>query len=292
MKRKVEVTVGVCVKDSEKTIKYTIESIINQDFPHESMEVIFVDDGSTDKTFSTIESYIPTINTHVKIFRHKWKGLGFTRNVVVNNASGDYIVWVDGDMVLSRDYIEKQVKFMEQNKKTAIARGIFRGLPQKSLVAALENMEWLAIDLLTHREEKRREMLHFCGGSIYRVDAVKGVGGFDEQIRGAGEDEEIEHRLKAAGWLVTSGAPVIFYEKRKSTWKTLWKQYFWYGYSTHYINSKRRKIANLGSFWLQLSYSKIAYKLTKNKVAFLLPLDYCFKAMAWCFGFIKGQLER
>jgi len=292
MKHKLKVTIGVCVKNCETTIKDAINSILNQDFPHKLMEVIFVDDGSEDETLSIINRYVPMIDMRVKVFHHEWKGLGATRNVVVNNAGGEYIVWVDCDMILSRDYVRKQVEFMEQNEKVAIARGIFRGLPQDSLVATLENMEWSAIDFLAGKKEKRKDALHFCGGSIYRVKAVKEVGNFDESIKGAGEDEEIEHRLKGAGWLVTSGAQVKFYEKRKNTLKALWNQYFWYGYSMCYLVDKKRKVVNPTSFLLQFLYSKIAYRLTKRKVAFLLPFEYCFKAMASCFGFVKGQVER
>ena len=179
---------------------------------------------------------------------------------------------------------------MEQNEKVAIARGKFRGLPQNSLVSRLENMEWIALDFLAREQEKIEDGLNFLGGSIYRVKAVEEVGNFDERIKGAGEDEEIEHRLKGAGWLVTSGAQVIFYEKRKNSWKTLWNQYFWYGFSMRYLFDKKRRAVNPTSLLLQFSYSKIAYRLTKRKIAFLLPFEYWFKAMAWFFGFIKGHI--
>jgi len=292
LQSKVKVTIGVCVRNCEKTIKEAIESIIKQDFPHELIEVIFVDDGSEDKTLAIINSYVSKMNMKVKVFHHEWKGLGATRNVVIKNSAADYIVWVDGDMILRGDYVRKQVEFMEQNEKVAIARGLFRGLPQKSLIATLENLEWTAINFLSMHQEEIKRMLHFCGGSIYRIKAIKEVGGFDEHIKGAGEDEEIEDRLRKAGWLVTDGARVMFYEKRKNTLKDLWRQYFWYGYSKRYSFVKKSKNLNYSSLLLHFSYSKAAYKLTGRKIAFLLPLQYCFKVIASSFGFMKAHTQK
>ena len=84
---KPKVTIGICVKNCEATIKEAIDSVIDQDFPHELMEVIFADDDSTDETLSIIESYGPNMDMQAKVFHHEWKGLGVTRDIVVNNIS-------------------------------------------------------------------------------------------------------------------------------------------------------------------------------------------------------------
>jgi glycosyltransferase involved in cell wall biosynthesis len=287
--RHIEVTIGVCVCNSASTIHDAIESIMAQDYPHKLMEVIFVDDGSADETLLIIKKFASKMDIKVKISHHDWKGLGPSRNVVVNNASGKYIVWVDGDMRLSRNFVRKQVEFMERHQKVAVARGKFMGLPSNSLVAVLENMEWKAI---AHRAKKITNLkLCLCGGTIQRVDALREVGGFDNTIRGAGEDEDLEYRLERAGWLVMDGADVIFYERRKDTWKALWNQYFWYGYSRRYLMDKKRSIITFPSLYRQFTYSKIAYRLTNNKLAFLLPLEYCFKALASFAGIIKAIIR-
>ena len=46
------VTIGICVKNTEKTILDAINSILEQDYPTDLMEIIFVDDGSEDRTLS------------------------------------------------------------------------------------------------------------------------------------------------------------------------------------------------------------------------------------------------
>ena len=48
------VTIGMCIKNGEKFLKNSIESIMLQDYPKDLMRIIFVDDGSTDKTLQII----------------------------------------------------------------------------------------------------------------------------------------------------------------------------------------------------------------------------------------------
>lgn len=133
------VTIGLCVKNNEATIKEAVDSIVNQDFPHELMEVIVVDGCSQDQTLAIINEIFSRTDIRFRIFSEN-KGLGFARQIVVDNALGKYIVWVDGDVILTKNYIEKQVDFMERNPKVAVAAGSFGLLPDDSYVATLEGV--------------------------------------------------------------------------------------------------------------------------------------------------------
>lgn len=103
---KPKVTIGVCVRNCEDLIREAIGSIINQDFPHEFMELIVVDGYSQDETLRIIRDVLKKTDMKTRIFYEK-EGLGRARQIVVDNASGEYIVWVDGDMVLSMDFVRK-----------------------------------------------------------------------------------------------------------------------------------------------------------------------------------------
>lgn len=298
MRSKVKVTVGVCVRNAEATIKEAIDSIVGQDFPHELMEVIFVDDGSNDGTLKVILDSVPRMDRPgmIKIFHHKWRGLGAARNVVVDNAEGKYIIWVDGDMVLPSDHVRKQVEFMQHNPTVGIAKARYGVHHEENLVGLLENIACLAVDSKHGKKITSRPL--GTGGSIYQVEVIRQVGGFDSHIKGVGEDLDAEYRIRNAGWLLYMGTPAIFYERRRKSWKSLWKEYFWHGYGGHYIYRNNKGIITLykmvppAGFLAGVWYSTVAYRIIRRKTVFLLPFQYAFKRIAWCFGFIKGQIDR
>jgi glycosyltransferase involved in cell wall biosynthesis len=295
---KFKVTIGVCVRNGEDNIRDAVESVISQDFPHEFMEVIFVDDGSTDKTLSTIENHVPKMGMNGKVFHHEWKGLGASRNVVVDNANGDYIVWVDSDMVLSKDFVSELVEFMEQHPKVGITKGKQALKSGENLLATLETYSRVAGRMIDYASEKAQSKALGTGGCIYRVKAINQVGGFDESLTGYGEDFDVEYRIRKAGWLLsTIDVQFCDYEKGRILWKDLWRRYLKRGYDLYILSRKRKAMINFykmlppAAFLSGLFHSVKIYKLTRQKVAFLLPFQYMFKMSAWCLGFAKSSRD-
>lgn len=297
------VTIAMCVKNAEGTVKDAVDGVLLQDYPHDRMELIVVDGSSADKTVSVIEKALA--GTDIKSrFISENKGLGFARQTIVEGSSGEYIIWVDGDIVLSRDYVTRQVDFMKRHPETGIVGGKFGELQGAGLPADLENLVYVVASsvqtgkiksrLLSRRGEEHR----FIGteGSIYRVKAVRQVDGFDINIKGAAEDVDLAYRVRSAGWELKR-TDAVFYESCREGWKDLWKQYVWYGYGGYYLAQKDGSAIPLAEmlppvgFLAGLFYSISAFKLTRRKVSFLIPLHYLFKRIAWYFGFIKGRME-
>ena len=288
----VKVTVGICVKNSETTIKEAVESVLDQGFPHESMELVVVDGCSQDKTLRILRDNLKKTDIRTKIF-YENEGLGRARQIVVNYASGEYIVWVDGDMVLSRDFVRKQVEFMDHNPDVGIAKGkygVCANANDGNVVATLENVEFI---LSTMFEGETSSKFLGTSGCIYRVKAIRQVGGFDPYIKGVGEDMDAESRIRGAGWLlyVTS---TLFLETRRHTWKSLWNEYFWHGRGNRRLLEKNRQFINLYKILppvavvAELLRIPTAYRLTRRKAVFFLPVHYVFKRIAWFLGFVKG----
>jgi len=287
---KAKVTIGFCVKNCETTVKEVVNSIVCQDYPHELMEVIVVDGNSTDKTVQIIKDTLCCSDIKTRIFFEN-KGLGFARQLVVDNACGDYIVWVDGDVVLAKDHVSKQVEFMEKNPKVGIAGGKFQNYPRENWVALLESIEWMVLDRIYGGNASVRPVLHRAGGSVYRVKAIKQAGGFDMCIKGALEDLDAEYRIGTVGWLTYFVTDAVFHDRRKQTWKDVWNENFWYGYGGHYFIHKHGRIMQNFPVFEGLRRTALAYKSTHRKIVFLFPLQYFFKKIAWLLGFLKAHLD-
>ena len=289
----VQVTIGVCLKNSGKEIPQIFDRIKAQDFPQEKMEVIFVDDGSTDNSFLELQKFAQEMQINYKIYHHDWKGLGFSRNLILKEARGDYVVWLDDGIQISKDYIAKHVKILEKNPKIGIARGFIGIYSGSNRIMALENMGQLPFN--NKFAGRTTTKLPGAGGSFYRVEAARFVGGFNEAIQGAGEDTDVAYRLLSAGWQIYISKIEFFIEQHESLRK-VWKKSFWYGYGAHFNVHRHRLLCQmliksnpLAGFIEGVLLFSIAYKQTHKKVSLFLPLYYFSKRIVWCFGFLKSH---
>ncbi len=278
------------------TLSETIESIINQDYPHELMEIIFVDDGSEDQTLSLINNYIQKIGIKTKVFHHDWKGLGFTRNVVLQNSHEDFILWVDSDMVLPKNYVEKLIEFITHHPKVGIVKGEQALVSGGNLLATLEAYSRAASNMYDYASEAAKSKSLGTGGAMYRVEALRQIGGFNEHITGYGEDFDVEFKIRESGWaLSTTNVHFSDYERGKIAPKDLWRRYMKRGYDAktfaieHHTLVKFYTMSPPAAFLAGLFHSFKIYKKTARKTAFLLPLQYFFKMCAWCVGFHKSR---
>lgn len=98
-----KVSVIVPCYNVEKYITECLESILNQTL--KEIEIIVLNDGSTDRTLEVIEKY-ETKDSRIRILSHKNRGLGPTRNRGILESRGEYLAFVDSDDYISNDMLE------------------------------------------------------------------------------------------------------------------------------------------------------------------------------------------
>ena len=252
------------------------------------MEVVVSDGASRDKTLSIIKETISETLITLKVFSEK-RNLARARQQVIDNASGEYVLWLDGDVILSKTYIKQMAHFMENNPKAAIAVGRIGLLPNENWVAFLESIGYVVESLKFIGSETTN--LIGTRGSIFRIAAIKLVGGFDLQIKGSQEDTDVAYKIRSAGWkLFTTKA--LFYERQRTTWGALWKRHFWYGYGLHFILHKYKGLnIFIDKSSDRIIFSSQAYAMSHRKIAFLLPLNFIFRKIALFYGYFSSHLD-
>ncbi len=112
MKEKYLLSIIVPLYNCEKHISQCLKSVIEQNF--QNWEIVIVDDGSTDKGPAICQQFV-NHNPRIKIIHQENQGLGPTRNVGINESSGEYLIFLDSDDFLNHDSLENLAAVIKDN---------------------------------------------------------------------------------------------------------------------------------------------------------------------------------
>ena len=108
-----KVSVITASYNAGRFIEETIKSVLDQTY--ENLELIIVDDCSTDNTDEIVSKYIK-VDSRVKFYKlEKNSGAAVVRNTALEKAEGRFIAFLDSDDVWDRKKLEKQISFMKSN---------------------------------------------------------------------------------------------------------------------------------------------------------------------------------
>lgn len=187
--------------NSEKYLVQCLESVINQTYYN--LEIICVNDGSTDMSFNILSKY-KVLDNRIKIVSQNNSGTSIARNSGVAVAKGDYISFLDSDDWLSDDYFQIMVNHALRHNADLVLCGYIREYNEKSLSRLLYNeltvFQQNQCKLLLRRiigptknELSHPEMmdsLSTIGSKLYRADIIKNysLNFVDLKHIGTGED--------------------------------------------------------------------------------------------------------
>lgn len=124
------VSVIVPLYNGEKFISQTIESVLNQTYS--DLELIIVNDGSTDSSGVIVEKYRAR-DPRISVITKSNSGVSDTRNIGLSKAKGDLIAFLDADDVWLPDNLEKKISVLDHNSDT--------GFVFSNMTLADENLE-------------------------------------------------------------------------------------------------------------------------------------------------------
>jgi poly-beta-1,6-N-acetyl-D-glucosamine synthase len=178
-------------------ITRTVHSLHEQTLTN--IQVVVVDDGSTDNTFRVAERLRDCGMIDVLLSTGLRGGKSAALNLALNYCSGDIIVSADADTTFNRDGIEAVVKAFADPKVGAVGGNVGVRNSDSSLLASMQAVEYAIGISLGRKVNAFLGILPMVSGAFaaYRRQALLSVGNWEP---GAGEDADLTLKLRRAGW--------------------------------------------------------------------------------------------
>ncbi|MBN1170319.1 glycosyltransferase family 2 protein [Candidatus Micrarchaeota archaeon] len=187
-------------------IRNSLNSLLEVDYPKNKMEIIIVNDGSTDNTLEIAKEFE---SRTVRIYTKKNGGKGAALNYGIKKSRGELIATMDADSYISRNAIRELLPFFDAEKAMAVTPAV-KIRPSNSPLKELQRVEYLMILF-------SRKLLSFIDSvpvtpgpfSIFRREVFDKVGLFDEH--NLVEDQEIALRIQSHHYKIKSSLTADVY---------------------------------------------------------------------------------
>jgi glycosyltransferase involved in cell wall biosynthesis len=171
------------------TIKKTLEAIVNQEVSSR-IEIIVVDDGSSDQTPQVINSF-----SQVKSMRQQNSGPAAARNWGARAASGQYLFFTDSDCAPHKDWLRKMLPHFDDDRVAVVAGSYGIANPQNLLARCIHQE-------ILFRHQRMPQYPSYFGSFNFAIrrEIFMEVAGFDESYRNAsGEDNDLSYKVIGIG---------------------------------------------------------------------------------------------
>ena len=170
------VSIIVPVFNLEKFIEDCLQSLLQQTYTN--IEILVIDDGSTDSSCKIVSKYASQ-DSRIKVFRTFHKGVSAARNVGLDKAEGEYIMFVDGDDVLSVKAIEMLHSIISR-EKVPLVRFNFTRIEENSRKKYLDPVADDFMQKTCRSSELMKDIMQSKQGSylwnaIYRHEEIEDI---------------------------------------------------------------------------------------------------------------------
>ncbi|MCH5172292.1 MAG: glycosyltransferase family 2 protein [Erysipelotrichales bacterium] len=193
-----------------------LDSVINQTY--KNLEIIIVDDGSTDESGSICEDYAK-IDSCIKVIHKKNAGLSSARNVGLEHAKGEWIFFIDSDDWFDTNTLSNLYEFAIRNQCDIVQCNHYYAYDTYHLYR-LANKKEKKFNILDRKEAMHQLIINdriknFAWGKLYKTDLIRDIkfpeGKFFED---SFWQQLVFHRASKIGIIDT---PYYFYRQRKDS---------------------------------------------------------------------------
>lgn len=194
-----EISIIICTYNRVHFLQEALDSIKNQNYSMDAIEIIVVDNNSTDNTRDFCNKYIiENEEMNINYFLEEKKGLSNARNCGINNSSAEILTFIDDDAVLQSNFVERVIMCFGFDSEIDAIGGkvlpVFKDvLPPKWLSKYLYGLLTI-IDFGEKRKTLRRKYPAGCNMS-FRRKVFNDLGGFNPDLIWRNDDKYIFQKL-------------------------------------------------------------------------------------------------
>ncbi len=206
-----------------KNVEESIKSILNSDYSKDKIEIIAINDGSTDNTLNILKSWQKKYPKIIKIINQENQGKAVALNNGLKIAKGEFIGVVDADSFLDKNALKMIMGVFENHPDTSAVTSNIQIKQKDNFLRKMQDIEYTTILWV-------RKLLQFIGAiyvtpgplSVYKASVLRKVGGFDE--KNITEDIEIGWRLLSQGHKIRICLNAVVYTNAPKKLKEWWRQ--------------------------------------------------------------------
>lgn len=225
------VSVIMPIRNEASFIERSLGAVLAQDYPADRLEVLVADGISTDNTREIVADLArrhPAVT--VVVVDNPGRIVPTGMNACLGRASGEVIVRVDGHTIVASDYVQRCVGALERTgadcaggRMDAVSEGAF------GRAVALATSSPFGVGGARFHYSATEEWVDTAYMGAWRREIFERVGGFDEEMV-RNQDDELSYRIRAGGGRVLLDPTIRSRYYPRGTLRTLWRQYFQYGY--------------------------------------------------------------
>ena len=223
----------VIAYNEEKAIYSLFKDIVDQDYPHDKMEVVLVDAMSTDQTKQLMMDFskkehgfkrVVVLNNEKKIQAAGW-------NVAIKEARGDIILRIDAHTMIPSDFVTKNVQCILSGENVSGGRRpnvVEDETPWKHTLLLAES-SMFGSSIAPYRKGNHKTYVKSVFHGAYRKEVFEKAGLFNENL-GRTEDNEMHYRIRKAGYKICFNPDIISYQNIRNSWLGMLRQKYGNGH--------------------------------------------------------------
>lgn len=292
-KKKYDISIIIPVYNTEKWVAQTLNSVLDQDYDISKIQLVIINDGSTDNSDDIIKPYVEKYD-NICYVKKENEGLSKTRNLALSLSEGRYILFLDSDDTISPDTIKSIVPFFDEHYDEIDLVSykivpVVNGIPQEKLHYRYRFLTQTGIYDLTKKENWFVSIttMNYCIKNQFKNNVL-----FDTRPGFFHEDQKfsmdiIKNKMKI-GYVDTG--TYWYLQQPNSITKTRFYAYYLFETTMSFWEAFFKQFKdNVPEYYQALFMNDLNWK---NKAGILMPYQYEGKKFAEEFGRITALLSK